>query len=254
MFGFFRAIGRYIAAFFYLLTGQIENAKKALNRNPNVIAATYDAIVEQKVANIKTMEKAVAGLIVQEEGKRTKVRQLSEDIAKLENLKIGAVTKSKKVLQKYNGNGDEAKNDPEYLKHQAAFRDFTSSLEEKKNHAADLEEDVKRLSADITSHKNQMQTMLRELDKIKSEKHDTIAEVISVSERKKIDDMLNGISVDKSSKELDDMRQMRQQVRAEGRVSREMGSISTAQEEADYLDYAHSNEADQEFEKLISEQ
>ena len=251
MFGFFRAIGRYITAFFYLITGQIDEARKSLSSNPNVIAATYDSVVAEKTHNLQTYKEAVSGLIVQEENKKSKLKKLSEEIQKFENLRSGALTKAKKLAEQGNGNSEKIKTDPEYMKHQAAYRDFSSTLEEKKHQADEIEKDVVNIGKTIGSHKTRMEGLLRDLDKLKEEKQETIAEVLSAKEEKAISDMLSGISLDKSNKELQDMREMRQQIRASARVSREISGMDTSQQEQDYLSYAQSNKADDEFDKLI---
>ena len=63
----FGAIGRWIKAVGYLLTGQIDSARRVLDQNPHVVRAKYDAIVREKVSRIQTYKQAVAGLIAQPE-------------------------------------------------------------------------------------------------------------------------------------------------------------------------------------------
>ena len=98
------------------------------------------------------------------------------------------------------------KNDPEYQKCQSAFKDFTSTLAEKRQRAQELDDDLKQLINNVGGHKTQIQALMRELEKIKEEKHDAVADVLSAKEEKQIADMVNGISNDKSSQELQRMR------------------------------------------------
>ena len=65
----FGAIGRWIKAIGYLLTGQIDSARRVLDTNPHVVRAKYDAIIRDKVTQIHTYKQAVAGLIAQQENK-----------------------------------------------------------------------------------------------------------------------------------------------------------------------------------------
>ena len=44
----FTALGRYLRAFGYLITGRVDSARKEMSKNPYVIQATYDKIVEEK--------------------------------------------------------------------------------------------------------------------------------------------------------------------------------------------------------------
>ena len=54
------AVGRYMKAFVYLITGRIDSARKAISRNPYVIQAQYDAIIREKTGNIHRYKEAVA--------------------------------------------------------------------------------------------------------------------------------------------------------------------------------------------------
>lgn len=253
MLRFFGAVGRFFTACWYLLTGRVDAARQALNRNPNVVAATFDAVVKNKTDDLKSYQQVVSGLIVQEEDKKTKLKKVSEELQKLESMKQGALNKTKELVsKKYSGDLNAAKNDPEYNKHQAAFRDLSNTAEEKKKQADELEADIKRLGQSLSSHKVRMESLLRELDHIKEEKQETLAEIISETEEAKIYNTLNGINTSKTSQELEEMRKMRHQVRAETRVSRELSGLSTEKQEQEYLSYSSNTKTDEEFEKLLS--
>ncbi len=107
---------------------------------------------------------------------------MTEEITKLEKLKAGAAAKAKALVDKYAGDPVAVKNDPEYLKCQAAFKDFSSTLTEKQQRVQELEEDLKALVGNVTGHKNQITSLMRELEKIKEEKHDAVADILSASE------------------------------------------------------------------------
>jgi phage shock protein A len=78
-----------------------------------------------------------------------------------------------------------------------------------------------------------------------------VADVITAKEEQDINDMLSGISMDGSAKELQEMRDMRQQMKAGARISREMAGTDTKRQEAEFMEYARSNTGNAEFEKLI---
>ena len=66
---------------------------------------------------------------------------------------------------------------------------------------ADLEGEVGAFEKNIAGHKTQLQGLLREIEKLKSEKHETVAEMLTAKEEKEIADMLAGISQDRTSEE-----------------------------------------------------
>lgn len=247
----FRAIGRFFRALGYLLTGRIDEARKALMLNPNVMQANYDEIIRSKTESLGTYKKAVSGLISQQELKVQKLKNVTGEVSKLEQLKAGAAAKAKSVVAKHNGNIEATKSDPEYAKCQAAFRDFSSTLDEKQKMATELEEDVRNLEGTIQNHKNSMTSLLREIDVLKSEKFEAVSEVMSAKQEKEIADMISGISEDKTSKELHDLREVRRMARADARISREVAGVTAKQSEEEFLNYAQSSVTDNEFDKMI---
>ena len=247
----FKAIGRYFRALGYLLTGRVSKATETLNSNPAVISANYDRIIEEKRKRLNQYKDAVSAMIAQEESKKEKLRTVTDDITKLEKLKSGAAAKAKSLVEKYAGDPTAVKNDPEYLKCQAAFKDFSSTLAEKQKRATELDEDLKALVSNVTGHKNQITSLMRELDKLKEEKHDAVADVLSATEEKQIADMVTGISNDRTSEELRELREVRHKASASADISRELAGLDSKRAENEFLEYAQENASTDEFDQLI---
>ena len=250
----FRAIGRWIKAVGYLLTGQVDSARRVLDTNPHVIRAKYDEIVREKVSRIQQYKQAVAGLIAQEEAKTAKIKQLSGEVANLERLKAGALAKAKQTVDKLQAAGkskDAIHADEDYKKCLTAYNDFSSTLAEKQQRIEELESNVADYKKTISEHKVQLQQLLREVEKIRSEAADTVAEVISAKQEKEIADTIAGIAEDGTAEELQSLRQMRQEVKAEARVAKEMAGADTKAQENEFLEYARTSESTSEFDSLI---
>lgn len=250
----FRAIGRWIKAVGYLLTGQVDSARRVLDTNPHVIRAKYDEIVREKISRIQQYKQAVAGLIAQEEAKTAKVKQLSEEVANLERLKAGALAKAKQTVAKLQsaGKSKEAIHaDENYKKCLAAYNDFSSTLAEKQERIEELENNVADYKKTIGEHKVQLQQLLREVEKVRTEAADTVAEVISAKQEREIADTIAGIAEDGTAEELQSLRKMRQEVKAEARVAKEMAGADTKAQENEFLEYARTSESTSEFDSLI---
>lgn len=245
------AIGKLITTVGYLFTGRIDRVRRIWAKNADVISANFDNIVTEKRARLNHIKDAVGSLIAQEEKKKITLSNVTEETVKLEKLRTGALAKAKSVAAKYADNPEAAKSDPEYLKCQTAYRDFTSTLEEKQKRVGELEADVSGLSKTIAERKVSIDTLMRELEKIKSEKHETIADIISAEEEKKIADTFSGISEDKTANELQELRDLRTKAKADARMSRELAGMDSSKAEADFLNYATESAADTEFDKLI---
>jgi hypothetical protein len=63
--------------------------------------------------------------------------------------------------------------------------------------------------------------------------------------------MMTGLANDRTSEELRELREMRQKASANARISRELAGMDTQKAEAEFLEYAQSSEADDEFDALI---
>lgn len=247
----FKAVGKYFRAVWYLVTFRVDKASETLRLNPGVISANYDRIIDEKRKRLNHYKDAISAMIAQEETKKEKLRSVTEEIGKLEKLRAGAAAKAKKLVEQYGGDAEAVKKDAEYLKCQAAFKDFSSTLAEKQKRATEIDEDLKQLVANVNGHKTQIQSLMRDLDKLKEEKHDAVADVLSSSEEKQIADMMTGLSNDRTSEELRELRELRQKASANARVSRELAGMDTQRAEAEFMEYAQGDQADDEFDALI---
>jgi phage shock protein A len=247
----FKAVGKYFRAVWYLMTFRVTKASETLRMNPGVISANYDRVIEEKRGRLNQYKDAVSAMIAQEESKKEKLRTVTAEIEKLEKLRAGAAAKAKSLVEKYNGDVVAVRNDPDYIKCQSAFKDFSSTLAEKQQRASEIDEDLKQLVTNVSGHKTQIQSLMRDLDKLKEEKHDAVADVLSASEEKQIADMMTGLSNDRTSEELRELREMRQKATAGARISRELAGLDTKRAEAEFLEYSQSSVADDEFDALI---
>ncbi len=250
----FKAVGRWIKAVGYLLTGQIDAARRTLDTNPHVVRAKYDEIITAKLSSIHQYKQAVAGLIAQKENKVSKVKTLTEEVEKLERLKAGSLAKAKQTVEKLKAAGkpmEEIKHDEDYLRCLSAFNDFSSTLNEKQDRIVELEKDVEEYSQRVGEHKVQLQSLMRDIENLRAESHDAVAEMITAKEEKEIADTLSGIAKDGTSEELQRMRQLRQEIKAEATISKELAGTDTKVQEAEFLEFARQSTATNEFDALI---
>lgn len=250
----FKAIGNWFKAVGYLLTGQIDAARETLDTNPKAIRAKYDSIVRDKLGQIQTYKKAVAGLIAQEENKIARLKELTGDLERLERLKAGALAKAKQTVAEMTKAGrskEEVQLSPDYAKCLGAYNDFVSTLREKQKRIDEIEGDLEQYKANIANHKIQLQQLIRDVETIRSESHEAVAEVITAIQEKELADTLSGISVDGAAEELQKLRQMRQELKAEARVSKELAGTDNRAQEAEFLAYAAQSAESGEFDSLI---
>ena len=250
----FRAIGRWFRALGYLLTGQIDSARRSLDTNPQVVRAKFDDIVREKTRSIHTYKQALSSLVAQREMKVGKISNLTDEVERLERLKSGALAKAKQTVEKMQAEGksmEEIKTNEDYLKCLSAFNDFSSTLEEKQARITELESDIADYGKRVSEHKIQLQDLLRDVDKLRAEAADTIADLVTSNEEKEIAETIAGIARDGTAEELQRLRQLRQEVKAEASVTKELAGTSTKTQEAEFLEYARKTSASSEFDQLI---
>ena len=250
----FKAVTRWFKAIGYILTGQIDAARRVIDTNPHVIKAKYDEIVRDKISRIHQYKQAVAGLIAQEEKKIAKIKNLTEEVTNLERLKAGALAKAKQTVQQLKNSGKSEEDihaNEDYKRCLIAFKDFSSTLAEKQERITEMEQDVGEYRKTISDHKVQLQQLLREVDKVKSEAADTVADVITAKQENELAETLAGIAQDGTAEELQNLRDMRQELRAEAKITKELAGTDTKAQEAEFLEFARQNQSTSEFDALI---
>ncbi len=250
----FKAIGRYVRALGYLVTGRIDAARRAVSTSPHVINATFDQIIESKRKSVQQYKDAIARLIVQHEQKMSRIKVLTDEINRLEQLKEGAAAKARTVVAQMKVSGaslEQIKAGEDYQTCMNAYNEFSTKIKDKTERIGEYEGEVKELDKSISGHKVQLQQMLREIENLKEEQATTVAEVITAKEEAELNDMLSGISADRTSRELSDMRQLREEMKAKAKVSKELAGTDTKVQEAEFIEYASKHHASNEFDQLI---
>ena len=247
-------ISRFFKAIWYTLSGRAHEQADKLMENPEAVRGAYEDIIRDKQGNIQRYKAAIGQLIALVEQKKNSLKGLTNDIDKLEQMKAGAIAKAKSTaaaLQKAGTPDEDIKQDTDYVRCVTSYNDFHSTLEEKNARVDELEQDIERAQEDIEAHKLQITGLHRDLDKIKTEQSEAVADLITAREQEDVADMLSGISTDGTSAELSRMREIREKAKGRSKVAQELAGTDTRAEEEEFLAAARSTSASDEFESLI---
>lgn len=247
-------ITRFFKAIWYSLTGRAHEQADKLMENPEAIRGAYEDIISDKQGNIQQYKQAIGQLIALVEQKKQSVKKLTDEVDDFEKKKAGAIAMAKNTatnLQKSGTSDEDIKEHPEYTRCVAAFNDFHSTLDEKNARIDELEEDIERAQEDIETHKLQITGLHRDLDKIKTEQSEAVAELITAGQQEDIADMLSGISRDGTSAELTRMREIREKAKGRSKVAQELAGTDSKAEEEEFLAAARGSAASEEFDSLI---
>ena len=245
---------RFFKAIWYTLTGRAHESADRMMENPEAVRGTYEEIINDKKGNIQRYKHAIGQLIALVEQKRSAVKNLTDEVERLEELKSGAIAKAQQTAAELQSQGlaqEEIKVHAEYTRCVTAYQDFNSNLQEKTGNITELENEIEGAQADIESHKLQITNLHRDLDKIKSEQSEAVAELITAREQEEIADMLSGISMDGTSAELTRMREIREKAKARSKVAQELAGTDSKSEEEEFLTAARSSATSDEFDSLI---
>ena len=245
---------RFFKAIWYTLTGRAHESADRMMENPEAVRGAYEDIINDKKGNIQRYKQAIGQLIALVEQKRNAVKNLTDEVDRLEELKAGAIAKAQQTAAQLQGDGlsqEAIKQHPEYTRCVTAYQDFNSNLVEKSDHITELENEIEGAQADIESHKLQITNLHRDLDKIKSEQSEAVADLITAREQEEISDMLSGISMDGTSAELTRMREIREKAKARSKVAQELAGTDSKSEEEEFLTAARSSATSDEFDALI---
>ncbi|MBN1517053.1 hypothetical protein JXA32_10855 [Candidatus Sumerlaeota bacterium] len=250
----FGAIGRWFRSLGDLLTGRIDSSRRGMDTDAGAIRTKYERIIKKRTQQIDQYKQALGALVAQKEQKIERLKQLTGEVERLENLKAGALAKARQRVQQLTQQGaaeDDVKRDDDYMKCLGAYNDFTSSLQEKQTYIAELETDVEQYTKSITEHKLQLKDHMQEIEQIRSESSEAVADIISAKQEKEVNDLLSGIAVDKSSEELQRLRRLRNEIKAEAKLSKELAGTDTKLQEDEFLRYAMESQSNTEFERLV---
>ncbi len=245
---------RFFKAIWYTLTGKAHESADRMMENPEAVRGAYEDVINDKKGNIQRYKQAIGQLIALVEQKRSTVKSLTDEVERLEELKSGAIAKAQQTAAQLQGDGlsqEEIKQHGEYTRCVTAYQDFNSNLTEKTGRITELENEIENAQADIESHKLQITSLHRDLDKIKSEQSEAVADLITAREQEEIADMLSGISMDGTSAELTRMREIREKAKARSKVAQELAGTDSKSEEEEFLTAARSSATNDEFDALI---
>ena len=247
---------RLIKSFFYYFTGRVDNVRKGIESDPTAMRAQFDSIIKEKAASAKTFMEAVAGLMNSEETKRAKHKDLVKQINELAKMKQSALSKAQERANKLKMDGktpEEIKADATYIKHTAAYKDFSSTMEEKEKYARDLEAEVDGLSKQVSTYKTQLAGVQREIDNLRAESNEAIADIAAAKEQEKIANALSSITnftKDSSGEALSSLREARQKAKNQAKIVTELAETTVTSQHSEYAKDGN-DELDDELDRMI---
>jgi hypothetical protein len=253
MFRFLKAIGRLFSGFFAILTGKTNKVTKQIDANPDVMNARYDGIISDHNASIKQYIDAAKASGAQLAFKRASLSSLEAEIEKYIKLKNGIINTAKMEAEKLQSQGLDPEKNIEYLKHKAMFTDTSSTLSEKQKRREELLKAIAEGEENEKKHLFELRRQRAELEKVKTEKGEMVARMISAKMDAELNATIAGLSssVSGAAEERARIKEMVMEAEAGAKITGQIAGTDTLRIEEEYLQMATTSEANAEFEQLM---
>lgn len=247
-------MGRWISAILRKMFGIFGRKADGLEEDPDVIAATYDNSIKKSGQNYQQTKNAVAKLMGIEESKKAELNSTTAEIDRLDRVKNGAAAKAKTrvaELQRQGLTAEQIKNNAEIIKHQSAFNNASTSLMKAMERSKDQSLVLERLQVNLARMKVSLETMQRNQQNLQQEKQEAIADVVTAQEFDKVNDLMSGIAVDTTDKDLQAAREARKNVSNRARLGAELLGVDSKISDAEYEQAGLAVTNGGEFDALI---
>lgn len=254
VFGIFAAFFKWLGFKNYQAAGAIDRASEKLAEDPNVVGHAYEEAINKMKGSIEHHMEQVGKLVALQNSKEADLKNVEGEVTRYETLMNGALAMAKKraqALQTAGKTPEDIKADADFLKHQSAYSDMKSTCDEKRQRIETLKADIEQGKTSIESHQRRLLERKRELDKLKQEKPEMVARVISAKAQAELDMALAGVSTDNISEGLQSVRNAVNAVEGKAKVAKVLAGTNTRDAEADYLAFARESAAVDEFSSLV---
>ena len=232
----FRALSRFLRAIGHYLSFGFISAAESIENDPGVISMQYEDVIGDKKKRLNRLVDAVAGVAAQQESRKMALEQVTTQIEELEEEMNGALVmlnERAQLLKSQNKTVEEIESDYKYREIAAAYQDLASTIEEKRKRAEDLEGEITRTGQVMSGYRVDLVDLQRELEKLKQEKHEAVADIISAREMENVNKVLAGIGEDTTSEQLVRLRDRRAQAVARRNVAQDLAGTSAKRQRAE---------------------
>ena len=250
MFKLFGSIGRFFRAILYTLAGDVSKWSEVWEKSTGYIHSEYDDIEKEQKSSINDLTEAVAGLLDLKKEKENQLESYTNKIEDKERKQAGAIHKAESIKKDLLSQGksvEEIKTNPELQKALDWYNSFAQDLEQLREDAEFAENEISKFENNLAKYETKLQQAHRELKKIRSERHETIADIQLAKQEEKINATMLGISESKTGERRQRIQTLRRKQRNVADVNSRMSGLATQDAEDEFLQFANQREASSDF-------
>jgi len=211
--GLFNSVFRLVASMFGLAQGGTERVTdKMLTSSPDAIRNQFRKTREDWGKDYTEMRDAVAQLCQIRDDKMDELKSLTHVSQDMGDKMQGAIAEYKKSQN-------------EVIKEM--YVKYASNKEEAENKIKQLQDEIVDQEKEITIHKTKLQALKTDIENLKKEEAETVADIVSSKKMNELNNKLGLKEEDVQSKNLDAIREARKQIKSSAKLNAEMAGLNS---------------------------
>jgi phage shock protein A len=208
-----------------------------VSSSPEAIKASYATAIDDSKKRYKEMEKAVALLARERERTEMSLKTLEKEEEELRRKLEGALA--------------AAETDPDNASHREAGTRYLSRIGEIDAKQAQLTEELEAQSRKVDEYKVKLRSFQDEIDRLKREQGEMVAEFVSSQQVIMLEDRLKGIGESAVDESIVAIRDKVANMKAQSKIASEMSSATKVSQDLDYERIGAEKEAQSRFDELL---
>ncbi len=205
--------------------------------SPEAISATYASAINDAKKRYKEMQEAVAILAREREKTDSTVKRLAAEDTELQRKLEGALA--------------SAESEPDNPAHREAGMRYISRIKEIGETRVQLAQDLNLQTKKVEDYKAKLRDFTNEIEQLKREQGEMVAEFISNRQVIQLEDRLKGLGESAVDGSVVAIREKVGQLRAEAKIAAEMRTAATGVQDRDYERIGAEKDAATRFDELL---
>jgi phage shock protein A len=208
-----------------------------VSSSPEAIKATYATAIDEAKKRYKEMERAVALLARERERTEMTLKSLEGEEVELQRKLEGALA--------------AAETDPNNLSHREAGSRYLARLKEIDDKQAALAGELDVQSRKVEEYKAKLRTFTDEIDRLKREQGELVADFVSSQQVIMLEDRLKGLGETGVDESIVAIRDKVANMKAQAKVASEMSSATVTSQDQDYERIGAERDSQNRFDELL---
>jgi phage shock protein A len=208
-----------------------------VSSSPDAIKATYATAIDEAKKRYKEMERAVALLARERERTEMSLKELDKEEEELRRKLEGALA--------------AAEAEPDNSSHREAGTRYLTRIKEIDERQEALTKDLDAQSGKVEEYKVRLRSFTDEIEKLKREQGEMVAEFVSNQQVIQLEDRLKGLGESAVDESVVAIREKVANLRAQAKIATEMGGATVQAQDRAYESLGAEREAQSRFDELL---